>query len=214
MFMITPGTSIPKPQQARSRRSLRQIYAATSRLLEEKSFDQLTVKEIAESSKVSVGSVYQRFGNKDALLLSLHDHYVSECEERIESIENDLPDDRLEERVTSLVRFAMELFSQWHGVIRSIHLRQLSGISPIANSDLGRIKSVYARMVRALVGPDASLIDSCNARLGLSLILAMCRQRYVLEDRTNELCFYENEDQFFSRLVMATIAVCSAGADS
>ena len=54
--------------QRRSRESRRKIVAAFDAALKEKPFDQVSVAEIAERAGVAVGTVYQRFKNKDALI--------------------------------------------------------------------------------------------------------------------------------------------------
>ena len=54
--------------QPRSRQTREKIVHALGDALKEKPFDQVSVAEIAERAGVAVGSVYQRFKNKDALI--------------------------------------------------------------------------------------------------------------------------------------------------
>src|SRR5689334_1896197 len=55
------------PQQARSRRTVERLLAATVAVVEAKGLAGVTIPEIAVAAGVSAGSVYRRFTDKDAL---------------------------------------------------------------------------------------------------------------------------------------------------
>lgn len=59
------------PRQARSRETLRRILKATADLLREREFDDITVDDIVDQAGSSKGSFYQRFPDKDSLLVHL-----------------------------------------------------------------------------------------------------------------------------------------------
>ena len=61
------------PSQQRSRARVAQILAATRTLLRERGT--LTAQSIARLAGISVGSFYQYFPNKKAVLLALYEHY-------------------------------------------------------------------------------------------------------------------------------------------
>ncbi len=61
------------PKQARSAATFRRILEATERLLETKSFEEITVQEICAQANVAVASVYSRFESKNAILATLCD---------------------------------------------------------------------------------------------------------------------------------------------
>jgi AcrR family transcriptional regulator len=69
--------------QSRSRDSLARILDATERLLEKRSFRDITVSEIARAAKTSPTAVYARFENKHALLGALFDRYAIAKRERV-----------------------------------------------------------------------------------------------------------------------------------
>lgn len=56
------------PQQARSRRTLERLLAATVTLVEEQGLAGITVPAVAARAGVSTGSIYRRFVDKDALV--------------------------------------------------------------------------------------------------------------------------------------------------
>ncbi len=64
-----------KPQQARSRQTWDSILDAAESLLVEEGYDDLTTNQIAEEADVSVGSVYQYFPNKEAIVQTIIDRF-------------------------------------------------------------------------------------------------------------------------------------------
>ena len=70
--MSSPDTGLRPPQQRRSRESLERVLRAAEELLATRGYDGLTITEVSRHAKVSVGSVYGRFENKDALVLEVH----------------------------------------------------------------------------------------------------------------------------------------------
>ena len=59
------------PQQTRSRETLRRLLQAAAEVLEEKGLEGATIPAIASRARLSPGSVYRRFRDKDALLRTL-----------------------------------------------------------------------------------------------------------------------------------------------
>src|SRR6202008_2823007 len=65
-------TTVRPPKQRRSRESYERVLDAARALLEENGFEGLTVQEVAIRSGVSIGAIYERFGNKETLLRAVH----------------------------------------------------------------------------------------------------------------------------------------------
>lgn len=63
---------IRAPSQARSQRTMEEVYRALDELLKERSFDQITIADLATHADVAVGSIYARFKDKNSLLAGLH----------------------------------------------------------------------------------------------------------------------------------------------
>ena len=72
------------PRQARSRATLERLFVATEALLEEGGVEAATVPAIAERAGVSVGVVYRRFPDKDALLRAVYLRYFGRLLEQNE----------------------------------------------------------------------------------------------------------------------------------
>jgi AcrR family transcriptional regulator len=61
------------PQQERSRRTTQDLLEAAARVLAREGAARFTTNRVAEAAGVSVGSLYQYYPNKAALLLGLHE---------------------------------------------------------------------------------------------------------------------------------------------
>jgi len=66
------------PKQERSQATVSAILIATTRILTEEGYDKFNTNRVAELAGVSVGSLYQYFPNKEALLYALGEHYANE----------------------------------------------------------------------------------------------------------------------------------------
>ena len=80
------------PQQRRSRESLERVLKAGERLLAQKGYEGFTIAEVSAKAKVSVGAVYGRFENKDALIHAIHARMMG----RLKAAEEEVLDEGLE----------------------------------------------------------------------------------------------------------------------
>ncbi len=61
------------PQQQRSRETMERIMETLEVLLHEKSFDRITLQELAQKSGAGASSIYARFKDKQALIMGTHE---------------------------------------------------------------------------------------------------------------------------------------------
>ncbi len=110
--------------QARSRQTREKIVHALDAALAEKPFDQVSVAELAERAGVAVGSVYQRFKNKDALIPVILEIYQSKVLAWMEGdgrIEID-DDDDLRMALRKAMRQSWKIISREAHLLRAVHL--------------------------------------------------------------------------------------------
>jgi AcrR family transcriptional regulator len=69
-----------RPTQARSRDTVQAILTAAARVFSAHGYAAATTNRIAETAGVSVGSLYEYFPNKDALLVALMEAHIAEGE--------------------------------------------------------------------------------------------------------------------------------------
>ena len=63
---------IRAPAQARSQRTMDDVYRSLDEMLKTSTFDRITIADLASHASVAVGSIYARFKDKNALLAGLH----------------------------------------------------------------------------------------------------------------------------------------------
>jgi len=74
------------PRQARSVETRARIVDAAAEVFEAHGYDAGTTNRIAEAASLSVGSLYQYFPNKDAILVELLDRHVSDGAARVHEV--------------------------------------------------------------------------------------------------------------------------------
>lgn len=75
------------PRQQRSRERFDRILVTAAAILAEDGFDGLTTNRVAEQAGIPIGSVYQFFPDKQAIVAALTDRYLAEvdrlCEDQL-----------------------------------------------------------------------------------------------------------------------------------
>lgn len=79
---VAQDTPAPRrePSQKRSRERVERMLGVASALIAEKGSDALRMGEVAEKAGVSIGSLYQFFPDKNAIIRALADRYQKESE--------------------------------------------------------------------------------------------------------------------------------------
>ena len=72
-------------RQSRSEATFHALIKAGRRALDAKSFDEMTIEDIARAAKTSVGTFYGRFANKEAFFAAIQEITVEDVEERLEA---------------------------------------------------------------------------------------------------------------------------------
>src|SRR5262245_60009024 len=91
--MISASRNVPAaagrtrlPRQARSTETYRRLLDAAEALLQRKSFDRVSVAEIAGRAGVTIGAFYARFPDKEALLEALEAQVTESVLRRLERV--------------------------------------------------------------------------------------------------------------------------------
>lgn len=142
-----PGAApgVPAPRQARSRRTLERLLTAAERMLRERSFDEIPVREISDRAGYTVGAFYARFEDKGALLERLHRRTVERFESTVEEClggprwSRPETEGRLADVFTSLLEF----HRRERGMLRTLLRR--AGDDEWARAELDRMDETLAR---------------------------------------------------------------------
>ncbi len=206
---------INQPKQQRSRDTLDRLLRATRELLEETVFEDLTIQQIATRAGCSVGTVYGRFKNKDAILprlLEMHyEELEAEAEEAFEPGRRGVP---LEDRVALVVRFLVSLAARQPGLIRALVLRNYQKPQSIPQSIRASAGRVLARVHGFLLEGRAEIKHpepTTAVEIGLLMVVAASRERLVMTGATHSSSLSFSNDVFVDELERSLLAYLTTG---
>ena len=130
------------PKQQRSKETVDVILAATARVLVRDGFDRASTNRVADAAGVSIGSLYQYFPSKEALVAALVERHIEHMSEALEAKMVSL----VEAPVAHTVRCMVELMLDAHAIEPELH-RVLNEQVPRVGR-LHRVHEVEARMQR------------------------------------------------------------------
>lgn len=141
-----------EPTQKRSRERVERMLAVASDLIAEKGSDALRMGEVAQKAGVSIGSLYQFFPDKSAIIRALADRYQKESEACIaEALASVQDKDALEKAFSALVDTYYGIFLAepvmrdiWSGTQADKGLRELELAHSRANA--GMLLEVLMRL--------------------------------------------------------------------
>lgn len=137
-----------RPEQDRSRATVEAIVEAAAHILVKHGYDAFTTNRVAERAGVSIGSLYQYFPHKDALLSELQRRHVAEIERGVE----DMATHAMTAPLAEVIRAGIQQNVQSHLVDPDLH-RVLSEEVPMLGT-LDWKKAMNDRMsarVRAML---------------------------------------------------------------
>jgi AcrR family transcriptional regulator len=122
------------PRQSRSANTVNVILDATARILVERGYSATSTNAVAERAGVSVGSLYQYFPNKDALVAALHARHIEQMKMVMERALERAMTASLDAGLTELIEGAVEAHrvdADLHGVFE----QQLAGLDVVNPHD-------------------------------------------------------------------------------
>ncbi len=134
-----------QPRQARAAATVAAILHATAEAIAERGFERANVNEIAERAGVSIGSLYQYFPNKEALLVQLIEQHTKVAMEALDEVLARVADDPLDVAVREVVCTMVD-----------VHRGRLNRTLALELDDIGRLeeleRAVDERAGRSVVG--------------------------------------------------------------
>jgi AcrR family transcriptional regulator len=148
MYRQVKTTPRKRPRQERSRATVDTVLAATARVLVMRGFDGLTTNAVAEEAGVSIGSLYQYFPNKEALVAALIEKHVEDMNAAILSElvrVAQLP-------MAEAVRAVIELTIEAHAIEPELHRVLTEQVPRVGRlSKLRELDAICHRMVAGLL---------------------------------------------------------------
>ena len=134
---------VRKPKQGRSKATVAAIVEAAAQILGETGWAALNTNAIAARAGVSVGSVYEYFANKQAILDVIIDHHLEAGEALLAEAASEIRDPVAPDRV---VEALVSGFIRLHSDDPRLH-RALSSEVPISPAQRARIEALRERIV-------------------------------------------------------------------
>lgn len=152
--MSQPLTPRKSPRQARSKATQDAIIEAAARILAQHGLAGFNTNKVAERAGVSIGSLYQYFPNKDALMVALIARQQARQIDTVAEAAGAIAGAGLEETVRLLVRAAMQHHREDALLASAIdHEEARLPVGAIVDRELGRGGDVLTGIIGQLL-PD------------------------------------------------------------
>jgi len=195
MAMQTTKSPRKRPTQRRSQQTVAAILEATARILIDDGYDQLNTNRVAEVAGVSIGSLYQYFPNKQALVLALAESHLGREIERLAGMTVELQGLPLPEATRKCIRALFGAFTVDVELHRALVTDVIHLGEPLVR-DLQMQAETAVRIAlerrRDEIIPEnlalaafflVSAVDSIVIRA-----LTLASDRYKIEDIEDEIC--------------------------
>ena len=169
-----------RPRQLRSKETVEKILRATQMVMAESGYDNLNTASIADHAGVSVGSVYQYFPNKEAIVRQLADSWLLKIRTLIEQHDNSYSFASREEyriaRREKLMEIAL-LFRDEIGLLPLLETMSLN--SSLREIDAEHDKKVLGELSRQLLQANPDLTRK-KAKRAVATIQAIAHAGFRL----------------------------------
>lgn len=146
------------------------IVEATARVLVRDGYDALSTNRVAKEAGVSVGSLYQYFPGKEALVAAVMEQHASRLQENIAGrMRNAAPAATAEEVATEMIR-AMLVAQQAETRLHRVLVEQVPRIGALRR--LHELFGNYERLVEAWLEENADHIEVEDAKMAAFVLVS------------------------------------------
>ena len=167
MVQESPVSPRKEPKQDRARATVQAILEATARILTEDGIDGANTNRIAEVAGVSVGSLYQYFPNKDAIILEVAKEHCNEMLGLLAETVQELGDAPIDLAVRTYVRAMLRA----HAVDPALHRVLIHQVMHIGLDHFHEIDAAANALVRAYLVQHADEITPTNHDVAAFLLV-------------------------------------------
>jgi AcrR family transcriptional regulator len=179
------------PKQERSRRTLDRLLTAAEAVLAERGLDGATVPAIAERAGLSVGAVYRRFPDKEALMRAVYERFFEHAMmHNRESLDparwREVP---VADVVASVVRGVVEGYRRNRGILRALHQYKLASRDPAFRRRMEELNAAALAQIQAVLLPRHAEFahPDASAAIGYGLAFVTFVVRAVFVEESTEL---------------------------
>jgi AcrR family transcriptional regulator len=162
---------INQPKQKRSSETLERMIDSAKKLILEDTFEQASVQMIVKKANSSVGSFYNLFKDKEALLRCLLDRYEEEILEKVMELRNDNQNVRsMSDRGRLWIALLLKTLRKERGLLRTRILYNLNNPDKIS-AHRKKQNTIFMRSVLEFFQPSLSEVKRKDKRKALEFIL-------------------------------------------
>jgi len=195
-----PSQNIIQPKQQRSKDTQTKLLDALHFWLEQKFFEHITIKELAEHAGVSVGTFYRRFKDKESLLPLLYQDFGRDLQLWVEDLEQQ-QFDSLGHALEEICTQAYDFLQSKKSVFRTLHLN-----SRLQSTLLKSDKNVDRRLVYEQISnvvlrfsDEMTVADKSNAASTFVFMMITCLMEKVLYPELTPAIACEADGEAFSK---------------
>jgi AcrR family transcriptional regulator len=160
-----------EPRQERARATVDAILAATARVLVKEGYERASTNRIAEAAGVSVGSLYQYFPSKEALVSALIERHSSEMVRYLEERAGNHPPDA---PLRTIVREVVHAMVEAHRVDPKLHRVVMEQVPRVgALKRLSELDEHALLLIRAFLESRRAEIRPKNLKLAAFLLASL-----------------------------------------
>jgi AcrR family transcriptional regulator len=176
-----------RPRQERSQHKVGLILEATQQLLDQGGIDSLTTNAVAEKAGVSIGTVYQYFDSKQAILNALADREIEALAARVLVALQRSPQQPVEALVKTLVSAVLDSYGGRRRVHRILMEHALTrGPGTRLNPLLEAVTTLLTEPARESQAPGASTIAPADAFVLTHAVAGVMRALIATPDWTDK----------------------------
>ena len=171
------------PKQARSEQRLRDIVLALEELLDGRTFEEITIPDIAARAGCVPASIYARFRDKTSILVALHESIRGR---QMATIDESMRLERhehlsLDESIFKIIHNLTRYYSRQRNLLRPAYLLGDTEIYERASALIRHATENVATIVRERLKSEAG--DALERRVDLAMrsIYALLQQRMVFQ---------------------------------
>jgi AcrR family transcriptional regulator len=200
-----PGARLRRaPQQARSRARVRRLLEAADQVLGTEGFAALTMRRLADEAGIPVGTIYQFFPDKGAVVDALARRYIAEFEDMIAALVEQAEHERWDDVVETVVSGAIAMYRSHPGYLAIWTGRHLS--PELQRADDANNAAIATGLRRILVAQcgladDADLARAC--RVAVHTTDALLQLAFRVDPEGDEAIL--NEAHRLQRLYLADL---------
>jgi AcrR family transcriptional regulator len=172
-----------KPRQARSQATVEVILAAAARVFARAGYAATTTNHVAAKAGVSIGSLYEYFPSKDAILVALVVRHLDDAERELGRAVGEIGDAllSLEDTIGLLVRTMVELHARDPGLHRVLF--EEAPLPAKLRNRVAQLETVMAREVARLLVRHGFDDEEARAAAGMAVqVSESLTHRLVLHD--------------------------------